>query len=36
LEVREHDNLISNYEPPLGIAINDNFIELVAALPRAP
>jgi hypothetical protein len=36
LEGRKLDDLIPNYEPPLGITINDNFIEFVAVLPRAP
>jgi hypothetical protein len=36
LEMRKYDNLIPNYEPRLGIAIYNNFIEPVAPLPRAP
>jgi hypothetical protein len=34
--MRKYDDLIPNYEPPLGIAIYNNFIEPVAPLPRAP
>ena len=36
LEGRKLDNLIPNSNPPLGIAVNNIFIELVVALPRAP